>query len=418
MHCQKALPSSKQLQGEMLNFLKNSAYKIFKQLPETAWMHPCPVQQIALSIACTYGFTILVRIYLEMGVSPDGDNCHQCEPPIRLAAIGGHSEIVALLLEYGASISSRKWLDGATALHYAAAYGSPQSVLSLLDHGASVNASTADAGLTPLHFAIQSANTRSVKLLIDYGADLNAVSKCTMETPLHLAAVGGQFEASAQLLRGRGAQKIMIELYDSIVKRAYYQSWSEEMMNNGSNSGGNWPYIWEYDSRCSAEIDMQLLLDCSNSFAHVNKQDCNGLTPLHQAALRGREPITRLLIENGANTTLKDKDGCTALQMAVQNGHLGVIRILLTCGAGDAASFKTRGADLENAVNKGHDRAANLMLWQSFSTEVAGKANQWPILSLAMKSQQNTAREALNKKRGRHWRSEKTSRKRLPLREL
>ena len=55
--------------------------------------------------------------------------------------------------------------------------------------------------------------------------------------------------------------------------------------------------------------------------ADVNTCDPQGSSPLHYAALLGSEPIARLLVEAGADLSLKDEDGLTAVQVAAKYGN-------------------------------------------------------------------------------------------------
>jgi hypothetical protein len=50
--------------------------------------------------------------------------------------------------------------------------------------------------------------------------------------------------------------------------------------------------------------------------ADANDRDCNGNTPLHDAACYGRVKVLRMLIEHGANPDTVNKDGKTDLQAA------------------------------------------------------------------------------------------------------
>lgn len=63
-------------------------------------------------------------------------------------------------------------------------------------------------------------------------------------------------------------------------------------------------------------------------------KDGLGLTPLMLASRGGHVEAARMLLQNGANHTLKTKgDGNTALHMAASNGHIAVCRVLMSAGA-------------------------------------------------------------------------------------
>ena len=51
-------------------------------------------------------------------------------------------------------------------------------------------------------------------------------------------------------------------------------------------------------------------------------------TPLHIAAVRGNQGIVDLLLEHGADPSLRDADGNTPLHKAVINSHEKVVRLI------------------------------------------------------------------------------------------
>jgi ankyrin repeat protein len=58
-----------------------------------------------------------------------------------------------------------------------------------------------------------------------------------------------------------------------------------------------------------------------------------GSTPLSVAAEHGYLEIVMLLLEKGADVTVRNKDGWTLLNLAVNRGHIEVIELLLKEGA-------------------------------------------------------------------------------------
>ncbi|KAJ7596936.1 ankyrin repeat-containing domain protein [Mycena floridula] len=60
----------------------------------------------------------------------------------------------------------------------------------------------------------------------------------------------------------------------------------------------------------------------------VNSLDEFGYTALHLAADRGNVGAVRLLLEKGADATLKDPDGLTALELARVAGHDELVEVL------------------------------------------------------------------------------------------
>ncbi|KAL6183316.1 hypothetical protein ACLB2K_044727 [Fragaria x ananassa] len=64
-----------------------------------------------------------------------------------------------------------------------------------------------------------------------------------------------------------------------------------------------------------------------------NKVDYAGRSPLHVAASKGYEDITRFLIEKGGDVKMSDKFGNTPLLEAIKNGHDQVASLLVQAGA-------------------------------------------------------------------------------------
>ena len=153
------------------------------------------IMQILLRICSMYGFSAMVQMYLEMGVSPDCESCPFCAPPVYLAAAGGHYETVALLLQKGADVHTRNYLKRRTP-------PLPLAKLKLVDdieelqHDTLSSVSPAcwsNLGMTPMLVASHSGHLEVTKLLVSYGADVNATLSATHETPLHLASTRGHF---------------------------------------------------------------------------------------------------------------------------------------------------------------------------------------------------------------------------------
>lgn len=63
--------------------------------------------------------------------------------------------------------------------------------------------------------------------------------------------------------------------------------------------------------------------------ADVNWIDGEGVTPLILAAFKGHEDIARLLLEQGADTTIRDQWDRTALDYALRRGDTDPIVQLL-----------------------------------------------------------------------------------------
>jgi ankyrin repeat protein len=62
--------------------------------------------------------------------------------------------------------------------------------------------------------------------------------------------------------------------------------------------------------------------------ANVNARKYDYWTPIHVSAYNGLLGIVELLLERGADTSIKDDDGRTAYQLALRQGHRKVADLL------------------------------------------------------------------------------------------
>ena len=65
----------------------------------------------------------------------------------------------------------------------------------------------------------------------------------------------------------------------------------------------------------------------------VSNKDAQGCTPLHMAAMEGRDAVVELLMANKSEINAKNNYGQTPLHMAAHDGHKAVAELLLANGA-------------------------------------------------------------------------------------
>ncbi|KAH7007400.1 hypothetical protein EDB80DRAFT_457402 [Ilyonectria destructans] len=92
-------------------------------------------------------------------------------------------------------------------------------------------------------------------------------------------------------------------------------------------------------------------------------------TPILWAAKTGREAVTRLLLEKGANSEVKDEDSKTPLAWAATEGHEAIAMLLLNARANIEAKGDTGDTPLISAAFKGHEAIVRLLLDRGASIE-------------------------------------------------
>ena len=94
----------------------------------------------------------------------------------------------------------------------------------------------------------------------------------------------------------------------------------------------------------------------------ATKDEDEGITALHMAAVEGHEAVVRLLLEMGANVATKDKSGMTARQFAAGEGYEVVVQLLLGKWANVAARDSLGMTALHYAALRGHEAVVRLLL--------------------------------------------------------
>lgn len=158
----------------------------------------------------------------------------------------------------------------------------PGAIRQLLTRG--FDANTVDPkGQHGLYLAIQEPSLKAAQALLDWPkTNVNALN-ASGESPLMLAAIKGQTELVAALIK-KGADV---------------------------NKTG-WTPLHYAASKGHLAI-MNLLLE---NHAYIDAESPNGTTPLMMAAQYGTTPAVKLLLDAGADPLLKNQQGLTAIGFA------------------------------------------------------------------------------------------------------
>lgn len=155
--------------------------------------------------------------------------------------------------------------------HDAARKGDLNKLRELVTANPSVVSSVDKMGKTPLHVAAANHQLDAAAFLIEHGTDVNAKDKNGGFTALDLALASYQYIDMVRLLVEHGA--------------------------------------------------------------NVNTASSQGITPLHEAAMRGQRDAIDLLVSKGAAVNARDDKGDTALLWALLMGHTDAAVTLVQAGA-------------------------------------------------------------------------------------
>ncbi|MCW3094813.1 MAG: MoxJ protein [Chthonomonadaceae bacterium] len=218
-------------------------------------------------------------------------------------------------------VTSHQHAHGTTIFIRAAGVCDDRVVRSLLDAGA--DARDGAFGYTALTNAVMCHNHRNVALLVASGADVNSSGQRV--SPLLYTLENPSDIEDLTFLIAHGAD---VNLQSSSVVPIAYAI-------NRDNLEG-----------------LKILLRAD---ADVNRPDFAGETPLMCAALYGETDAIPILLDSGADRTLRDKKGRTAEQIAISFGHRQAAQLLHnyrphSAGRASRASRRSRRSEPKIAL--------------------------------------------------------------------
>lgn len=273
----------------------------------------------ALMEASYRGHESTVRLLLKNGADV---NCKDKygQSALMNASNAGHESIVRLLLKNGADINCKDIHDESTLMK-ASNEGHESTVRLLLENGADINCKN-KSGDSALMFALLFNRESIIRLLLENGADANCKDEYGQSALMKASREG--HESTVRLLLENGA--------DSNCKNKYGQSALMEASKGGHESTVR--LLLENEADIDSKNDdnnTALML----ALLHWNEQEIEArrLWRTHKEEYpalmhASYNSIVRLLLERGADTTVKNSDGYTALYLAMVNEHDEIVRLL------------------------------------------------------------------------------------------
>ena len=199
-------------------------------------------------------------------------------------------------------------------LFLAAGDGCVEDVQTLLEQGTKTIYQNED-GETPLHSAAFNNHAEVVRMLLEAGADVHARNN-DGNTALLFAAIRGHDDVAEALLRGGCDPNSKNERDYSVLMAAAYTGHTHvvrRLLAAGARTG-------DIDS-CERVRDTDTPGAADDGFPRL-------ASALHYAAAVGNEHGVTVLLDAGADVTLRDGYGRTALEYAQTVGHEKVGEIL------------------------------------------------------------------------------------------
>lgn len=241
--------------------------------------------------------------------------------PLQHAISHGYDQLTLLLLERGADVNTKngngepplymaikalKKKPGAQSIFEETEPTNPQKIIqTLLNKGAEVN-ELDDNGCTPLYHACDAGNLEIVQLLIEKNADVNFG-----KPPLTAALYSDHWEI-AKLLIEKGASTNPIG----------EKRWEATPLAIAAGAA----HLYGVQNAWKPNHDIIRLLHARGG--DINAQGGLGSTPLHIAIDRKDLETVQLLLELGADPSIKTAGGQTAFELAASKGLVDIQKAL------------------------------------------------------------------------------------------
>ncbi|KAI9857989.1 MAG: hypothetical protein M1813_007959 [Trichoglossum hirsutum] len=225
---------------------------------------------------------------------------------------------------------------------------------------------------TPLWVAASRGSVDVFNILLDHGAKLVNMNEHVLE----LASRRGHLDIVKALLdRGVNVNLVETEAAASRGARAVLR---------------HTPKLLDVLIKASEEEDRDYLQLFHHNYG-------GELSALHCAASTGQEPLTRFLLERGADVRQSSTQGWTAIHFAAWGGQATLIQFILDAGANARVVTKDNWTALHCAAYRGKPRAVECFLNLGLSTEAVSSQRKTPLHLTSAEGHEQTAQMLLDR---------------------
>ena len=287
----------------------------------------------SLHQACKRGDTYLVQSLIRDYNADINAMDDYNDTPLHLAVLNGNKEVILCLInEFGCDIND-KGVFGKSLLHVACEKGDFNLVQSLItDYNADINVMD-DYNNTPLHVATLNGKEQLVFSLVnEFGCDIN-VRGSSGRSLLHQACRGGNVSLVRSLINDHDADiNILDDEYYTPLHVAIIYGENEVALSLINEFGCDINVSGKFLLHESCErgnlISVQSLIH--DYHADINARDDSDNTPLHVAALNGKEEVALSLInEFSCDINVRGGLGRSLLHEACRGGNISLVQSLI-----------------------------------------------------------------------------------------
>ncbi|XP_067661057.1 ankyrin repeat domain-containing protein 50-like [Haliotis asinina] len=319
-----------------------------------------------LHLACDKGHVEVVEYVLSLDKVDINSRGRWKRTPLIIAGINGNKKVVELLMRNGANPSLRDG-PGKNILHYICWGGDVEVLKYILSLNKMDIDSRGERERTPLITAGLKGHKDVVELLVENGADLSLTDK-RGDNILHFACDKGHVKVVEYVLslhkvdinsRGRWKKTPLLTAGHNGHREVV-----ELLLRNGANlalrdaSGDNiLHYIcWE------GYVDFVKYV-LSLHRVDINQKGWKERTPLLSAAFKGHKDVVELLVQNGADLSVKDYAGDNILHYISREGNVEIVKYVLSLDIVDINAVNDKGKSAAAiATSKGRREVVHFLV--------------------------------------------------------